>query len=67
MYAIVKYTDNTMQNYDIIVKSENILKLDDILQSIRLSRKNDEYKNIYRIIKLSRKQEKLLTKNKKRL
>ena len=64
MYAIVKYTDNTMENCDIIVKSEDILKLDNILQNIRLSKRNDEYKNIYRIIKLSRKQEKLLTKKK---
>lgn len=64
MYAIVKYTDNTMENCDIIVKSEDILKLDNILQSIRLSKRNDKYKNVYRIIKLSRKQEKLLTKKK---
>ena len=64
MYAIVKYIDNTMENCDIIVKSEDILKLDNILQNIRLSKRNDEYKNIYRIIKLSRKQEKLLTKKK---
>ena len=64
MYAIVKYTDNTMENCDIIVKSEDILKLDNILQNIRLSKRNNEYKNVYRIIKLSRKQEKLLTKKK---
>ena len=64
MYAIVKYIDNTMENCDIIVKSEDILKLDNILQNIRLSKRNNEYKNVYRIIKLSRKQEKLLTKKK---
>ena len=52
MYAIVKYTDNTMQNYNVIETSENLHDLDMQLQSIRIAFYGEKEKPIFRIIKL---------------
>ena len=52
MYAIVKYTDNTMQNYDIIETSESLHDLDMKLQFIRIALYGEKEKPIFRIIKM---------------
>ena len=53
MYAIVKYTDNTMENYEIICTSDNLYLLDMRLQNLRKLNYYSNYKPLYRIIKMS--------------
>lgn len=53
MFAIVKYTDNTMEKYKIICTSNNLYLLDIRLQNLRKLNYYSDYKPIYRIIKVS--------------
>lgn len=53
MYAIVKYIDNTMENYEIICTSDNLHLLDMRLQNLRKLNYYSNYKPLYRIIKMS--------------
>lgn len=55
MYAIVKYTDNTMQEYEIICMSNDLRLLDMRLQNLRKLNYCSNYKPLYRIIKMSQK------------
>lgn len=53
MYAIVKYTDNSMEKYEIICISDNLRLLDMRLQNLRKLNYYSNYKPLYRIIKMS--------------
>lgn len=52
MFAIVKYTDNTMENYIIIEKSENYTNLDRKLHMLRVFYSGRIEKPIFRIVKI---------------
>lgn len=53
MYMIVKYTDNTMENYEIICISNDLYLLDIRLQNLRKLNYYSNNKPLYRIIKMS--------------
>ena len=53
MFAIVKYTDNTMENFEIIEKSSNFAELEHKLHEIRMSYYGKLEKPIFRIVRLS--------------
>lgn len=53
MFAIVKYKDNSMYDFDIVVKSEELLLLEDLLHDIRKSYYGEKNKPVFRIIRLS--------------
>lgn len=53
MYAIVKYTDNTMEEYEIICISDDLHLLDMRLQNLRKLNYYSDNKPLYRIIKMS--------------
>lgn len=52
MFAIVRYTDNTMENYEIICMSNDLRLLDIRLQNLRKLSYYSNDKPIYRIIKM---------------
>jgi len=52
MYAIVRYTDNTMENYKVICFSNDLHLLDIRLQNLRKLSYYSNDKPIYRIIKM---------------
>ena len=52
MYAIVKYTDNTMENYEVVYTNDNLKVIDNKLHEIRRQYYNGKEKPLYRIIKM---------------
>lgn len=52
MYGIVRYIDNTMENYEVICISNNLHLLDMRLQNLRKLNYCSNDKLIYRIIKM---------------
>ena len=51
MFAIVQYTDNTMENFEIIEKSNDFITLENKLQEMR---KGDITNGISRLIRVIR-------------
>ena len=52
MYGIVRYIDNTMENYEVICISNDLRLLDMRLQNLRKLNYYSNDKPIYRIIKM---------------
>lgn len=52
MYGIVRYIDNTMENYEVICISNDLHLLDMRLQNLRKLNYYSNDKPIYRIIKM---------------
>ena len=52
MFAIVKYTDNTMENYTIIEQSSNFMELEHKLHELRISYYGKVEKPIFRIVRI---------------
>lgn len=52
MFAIVKYTDNTMENYTIIEQNSNFMELEHKLHELRISYYGKVEKPIFRIVRL---------------
>lgn len=52
MFGIVRYTDNTMENYKVICMSNDLRLLDIRLQKLRKLSYYSNEKPIYRIIKM---------------
>lgn len=52
MYGIVRYIDNTMENYEVICTSNDLHLLDMRLQNLRKLNYYSNEKPIYRIIKM---------------
>lgn len=52
MYGIVRYIDNTMENYEVICISNDLHLLDMRLQNLRKLNYYSNNKPIYRIIKM---------------
>lgn len=52
MFAIVKYTDNTMENYIIIEKSSNFAELEHKLHEMRISYYGKKEKPIFRVVRI---------------
>ena len=53
MYAIVEYTDNTMEKFYIVEISDNYIELDKTLQAMRKFYVHEKDKKMIRIIRLS--------------
>ena len=53
MYAIVEYTDNTMEKFYIMEISDNYIELDKTLQAMRRLRVYEKDRKMIRIIRLS--------------
>ena len=51
-FALVKYKDNTMQDYDILIKSEFFTLLQIKLQQFRKKYYNEKDTPLYRVIKI---------------
>lgn len=52
MFAIVKYTDNTMMNFIVIEHSSNFCELEQKLHEIRKTYYGKEEKPIFRIVRI---------------
>ena len=52
MFAIVKYTDNTMENFEIIEMNQDLSYLDKRLHDIRRIYDKSMIKPLFRIIKI---------------
>lgn len=52
MFAIVEYSDNTMENYKIIEKSENFVYLENKLHEMRISYYDKLEKPIFRVVRI---------------
>ena len=52
MYALVVYKDNTMEDYDILVKSDDFSKIEKILHKFRFAFSQFLYKPIFRIVRI---------------
>lgn len=52
MYAIVEYTDNTMENFYIMEISDNYIELDKKLQIYRKLCVYRKHKKMFRVIKI---------------
>ena len=52
MYAIVEYTDNTMEDFYIMEISDNYIELDKKLQKYRKLCVYKKHKKLFRVIKI---------------
>ena len=52
MFAIVRYTDNTMENYVIIEQSSNFAELEHKLHELRISYYDKKEKPIFRVVRI---------------
>ena len=52
MFAIVRYTDNTMENFEIIEQSSNFAELNNKLPEMRISYYGKVEKPIFRIVRI---------------
>lgn len=52
MFAIVRYIDNTMENYTIIEQSSNFIELEHKLHELRISYYDKVEKLIFRVVRI---------------